>query len=98
MQEFFSKGYPSCIAERGIQLVHTAMADTSKFKEETLQRCIAHCLENHPDKNFVLISLYNAAIWGDQFNCICSNPEGFANADEAPGKCRIKCPSSNKYK
>ena len=50
LQEHFSKDYPTCIAERGIQLAHTAMADTSKFKEETLQRCIAYCLENHPDK------------------------------------------------
>ena len=46
----------------------------------------------------MLIPLYNAPVWGDQFNCLCSNAEGFANADEAPGKCRIKCPNSNKYR
>ena len=99
LEDFFSTGYsiPKCIAERGIQLEHTAMADTGKFEEETLERCVAYCLENHPEKNFVLISLYNAAIFGDQFNCICSNARGFANAEKAPGKCRIKCTGSNGY-
>ena len=58
LQEHFSKGHPTCIAERGIQLAHTAMADTSKFKEETLQRCIAYCLENHPDKG-----RYSVVLW-----------------------------------
>jgi hypothetical protein len=90
--------HPTCITESGIDFAHINFADVSKLKEESLENCVSYCLERHPDKNFVLVSLYNAVVWGDQFNCICSNEKAFVNTTAvAAHKCKIPCPGTKKY-
>ncbi len=85
----------SCIAEKGLDFSTVDMADVTKLPSESMASCVNYCLGRHPDKSHLLISYYNAALVGDQFNCLCANKDTFAKNKRLPGTdCDRKCPNS----
>ena len=86
----------TCIKEGNMDFSAVTMADTDKFKEETLAECVNFCLKNEPSMSHVLINYYDSLIFSDTFNCICSPEYAFKNSKVlSESQCDTLCPKSH---
>merc|ERR1712107_762486 len=72
------------------------MAPTETFTEESFGQCLHFCMSNAPAQSHLLISYYNALLFGDKFNCMCTNGENLSNTTQLSDmECDVQCPYSN---
>ena len=75
---------------------HVSMASSSDLGyEKTFEACLTFCMEKHPEKSHLLISLSSNVV-SSKLNCICADREG-VDGLEAVSKfhCKEFCPGGS---
>ncbi len=86
----------TCVREGNFNFTYLDMANPSQLSKQSFAECVRLCVGEHPERTHLLIGFYDAAIFGDEYKCLCADEEAFEKAPKLSDQmCDRKCPFSN---
>ena len=78
---------------------HVSMASSSDLGyEKTFEACLTFCMEKHPEKSHLLISLSSNVV-SSKLNCICADSKGVEKMEEVSKfHCKEPCSGTGDLK